>query len=152
MCYKSPNTDKLEIIELFAAIKAATHKPVVIMGDFNYPSVNCEMLEADTLGEEFLYLVNDCYLTKHVNTPIRDSSVLDLVFSSKDGMVENLHVKEHLGNSDHNTWNISLDSTRRNNLKSVHIYNKADYDIINECFFNIDWEEMFSNIYINTVE
>ena len=86
LCYKSPNTDKLEINELFAAIKAATYKPVVIMGDFNYPSVNWETLESNTLGEEFIDLVNDCYLIQHVNTPTRDSSVLDLVFSSEDGM------------------------------------------------------------------
>ena len=54
-------------------------------------------------------------------------------------MVENLNVKEHLGNSDHNiiTWNIQLDSTRRNVPKSVHNYNKADYDIINECFYRL---------------
>ena len=55
-----------------------------------------EMLEANILSEEFLDLVNDCYLTQHVNTPTRDSNVLDLFFSSEDGMVENLHVKEHL--------------------------------------------------------
>ena len=112
------------------------------MRDFNYPSVNCETLETDTLGEECLDLVNDCYLIQHVNTPTRDSSVLDLVFSSEDGMVENLHVKEHLGNSDNNiiTWNILLDSTSRNVSKSVHNYNKADYNIINEYFFNIDSE------------
>ena len=68
-------------------------------------------------------------------------------------MVENLHVKEHLGNSDHKiiTWNIPLDSTRRNVSKSVHNYNKADYDIINECFFNIVWEEMFSNFDIHAM-
>ena len=72
-------------------------------------------------------------------------------FSSEDGMVENLHVKEHLGNSDHNiiTWNISLDTTRRNVSKSGNNYNKSYYDIINECFFNI--EEMFTNIDINTM-
>ena len=87
----------------------------------------------DTLCEEFLDLVNDCYLAQHVNTPTRDSSVLDLVFSSENGMVENLHVKKHLGNSDHNiiTWDISFDSTRTNVSKFVHNYNKADYDIIN---------------------
>ena len=50
VCYKSPNADKLEINELFAAIKVATYNPVVIMGDFKYRSVNWEMLEADTLG------------------------------------------------------------------------------------------------------
>ena len=72
------------------------------MGDFNYPSVNWETLEADTVGEELLDLVNDCYLIQHVNIPTRDLNVLDLVFSSEDGMVENLHVKEHVGNSDHN--------------------------------------------------
>ena len=32
VCYKSPNANKLEMNELFAAITAATHKPVVIMG------------------------------------------------------------------------------------------------------------------------
>ena len=87
---------------------------------------------------------------EHSNTRLECTG---FYFSSDDGMVENLHVKEHLRNSDHNliTWNISLDSTRRNVPKSEHNYNKADYDIINECFFNIDWEEMFSNIDINTM-
>ena len=154
MCVTKAKTQiNLEINELFVSIKAATHKPVVIIADFNYPSVNWEALETDTLGKEFLDLVNDCYLIQHLNTPTRDSSVLDLVFSSEDGMVENLHVKEHLGKSDHNkiTWNISLDSKRRNVSKSVHNNNKADYDIINECFFNIDWEKMYSNININTM-
>ena len=33
----------------------------------------------------------------------------------------------------------------------MHNNNKVDYDIINECFFNIDWEEMYSNIDINTM-
>ena len=93
MCYKSPNADKLEINELFAAIKAATHKPVVIMGDFNNPSANWVTLEAGTLGEEFLDLVNDYYLIQHVSTPTRDSSVLNLLFYSENGMVENLHIR-----------------------------------------------------------
>ena len=85
-------------------------------GDFNYPSVTWETLETDTQDEEFLDLVNDCYLIQHLNAPTRDSSVLDLVFSSENGMLEVLLVKEHLGNSDHNiiTLDISLDSTRRN--------------------------------------
>ena len=67
-------------------------------------------------------------------------------------MVENLHVKEHLGNSDHNiiTWDISLDSARRNVSKFVHNYNKADY-ITNECFLNIDWEKFFTNIGTNAM-
>ena len=155
MCVtKSPNADKLEINELFAAIKAATNKPVVIMGDLNYPSVNWETLDTDTLDEDYLDLVNDCNLIQHVkHSNMRLECTGFVFFSSEDGMVENLHVKEHLGNSDHNiiTWNISLDSTRRNVSTSVHNYNKADYYIINECFFNIDWKEMFSNIDINTM-
>ena len=93
-----------------------------------------------------LDLENNCHLIQLVNAPIRDSSVLDLVFSSEDGMAENIHVMEYLGNSDHNiiTWDISLDSTRRNVSKSVHNYNKADYGTINEYFFNIDWEEILA--------
>ena len=122
----------MEINGSLTAIKAAIHKPVVIMEDFNYPSINWETLETDTLGKEFLDFVNDCYLIQHVNTPTRDSNVLICFFSSEDGMVKNVHVKEHLGNRHHNiiTWDISLDLTRRNISKFVRIYNKAD--MINE--------------------
>ena len=56
-----------------------------------------------------------------------------------------------LGNSDHNIWDISIDLTRRNVLKFVHNYNKADYDMIYEHLFNKDWEEMFTDIDVNTM-
>ena len=94
-----------------------------------FPSVNWGTLETDTIGEECLDLAND-YLTQHVNTPKRDSSVLNLVLSSEDGMVENVYVNQHLGNSYHNiiTWDISLDSTRINVSKFLHAYNKATVD------------------------
>ena len=51
--------------------------------------------------------------------------------------------------SSHITNILVLFLTIPTNKKFVHNYNKADYDIINECFFNIDWEEMFTNIDTN---
>ena len=42
--------------------------------------------------------------------------------------------------------------TQQENVsKFVHNYNEADYDMINEHFFYIDWEEMFTDIDINTM-
>ena len=37
-------------------------------------------------------------------------------------------------------------------FKFVHNYNKADYDMINEHSFKIDWEEMFTDIDINPLD
>jgi hypothetical protein len=46
----------------------------------------------------------DSFLLQHVQEPTRENNVLDLVLSSTEGVVDNLEVKEHLGNSDHNTY------------------------------------------------
>jgi hypothetical protein len=48
------------------------------------------------------------FLIQHVQASTRENNVLDLVLSSNEGMVNNLEVKEHLGNIDHNTicWDL----------------------------------------------
>ena len=47
-------------------------------------------------------LVQDCFLVQHVLAPTRANNVLDLVLSPEVGLVENLEIREHFSNSDHN--------------------------------------------------
>jgi hypothetical protein len=74
----------------------------LIMGDFNYPGVNWDTMSSDSKGSEFLDLVQDLYLVQHVHKPTRENNILDFVVTSEQNMVEDLVVKEHLANSDHN--------------------------------------------------
>ena len=46
--------------------------------------------------EDFLVLVQDCFLTQFVDKPTRGSAVLDLLLNNDPNMVEELEVGEHL--------------------------------------------------------
>ena len=73
---------------------------VLIMGDFNLPGI--DWIQEQGKGradEDFLVLVQDCFLTQFVDKPTRGSAVLDILLSNNSNMVE---VGEHLGSSDHN--------------------------------------------------
>ena len=56
---------------------------------FNFPHLNWSNLESDDKSnEQFLDLIQDCYLTQHVLNPIRGSNVLDLFLTSESSMVD----------------------------------------------------------------
>ena len=70
----------------------------IIMGDFSHGHMQWKSLES-TGGEDqqFLCLMQDSFLE-----PTRGENVLDIVFSSQNGIVDNVSIYEPLGNSDHN--------------------------------------------------
>ena len=53
-------------------------------------------------GQQFLFLIQDSFLTQHVLEPTRGGNVLDIVLSSQNELVDNVKIHEPLGNSDHN--------------------------------------------------
>ena len=52
--------------------------------------------------QQFLFLIQDSFLTQHVLVPTRGKNVLDIVLSSQKVLVDNVKILEPLGNSDHN--------------------------------------------------
>ena len=101
--YKSPNiTEQNEknMIEILGRIK---DKYIVYMGDFNYPNINWESLNARGKDYDFLKMTQDKFLTQHVDFPTRDKNILDLVFSTEKNMVENVEIIGKLGTSDHDS-------------------------------------------------
>ena len=95
VCYRSPSADNTEVQQLFSAINSVKNKQLLIMGDFNYPNIDWDLLESDQCGSSFLDLIQHCFLVQHVQTATRDNNILDLVLTSEEGMVEGLEVKEH---------------------------------------------------------
>ena len=87
---------------MFRAISIASTYQALTMGDFNYPGINWETLEADSRSQSFLDLTQDCFLIQHVSVPTRNNNILDLVTTTEANMVEITQVLEHFCNSDHN--------------------------------------------------
>ena len=87
------------------------------MGDFNHGHIQWKYLES-TGGEDqqFLFLIQDSFLTQHVLEPTRGENVLDIVLSSQKELVDNVKIHEPLGNSNHTQihFNINLKSENKN--------------------------------------
>ena len=86
------------------------------MGDFNHGHIQWKSLES-TGGEDqqFLFLIQENFLTQHVLELTRGENVLDIV-SSVQKLVDNVKIHEPLGNSDHNQihFDINVKSESKN--------------------------------------
>jgi len=71
-----------------------SRQQVLVMGDFNYPHIDwININSTDKSSEQFLDLLQDCYLTQHVTEPTRNN-ILDLVLTSECNMVDYIEVRD----------------------------------------------------------
>ena len=146
VCYRSPNIDDEENKCLMDTIRFFSSDVVVIMGDFNHRDIDWKRWHSDSSkGQEFLEVVNDLFLTQHVNEKTRGSNILDLVFSSESGLVEDLEICSPISNSDHNCilFNICVDLKTEVVVNEIFNYHQADFASINYVLGGIDWDENF---------
>ena len=117
------------------------------MGDFNYPGINWETLEADSMSQGFLDLTRDCFLIQHVPVPTRNNNILDLVMTTEANMVENIQVIEHFCNSDHNiiVWDLVLTTHIMDKMHKKQCFYKANYVEMRDCLSKINWDEVLQN-------
>jgi len=67
-----PTASKEETHDLFINIKKYSKYSTLIMGDFNFSDIN--WVDMDAVGkeeQEFVKLINDCFLIQHVHSPTR---------------------------------------------------------------------------------
>lgn len=144
VCYRSPTANEREIKELFENIKRNTNETAIVMGDFNYKDIDWEIMRTSGDGNDFIEMINDCFLTQHVLEPTRGDSILDLVLSTESGLVEEIKIECPVSNSDHNvvTFRIAqgIDIKKKNKGVPVYSYHKASYDKINERLNLVEWE------------
>ena len=152
VCYRSPNTLELEYAELFSNIRRAAEHQVLIMGDFNFPDIDWETLDAGGKAKDFVDLIQDCFLYQHVSAPTRGENLLDLVLTSEENMIEKVEIKEKLPNSDHNIvfFKMRYKSECKNScVGAAYDYNKADFYEMRNFLNQINWEQKLLSREVN---
>lgn len=126
--YRPPNNpadwDAQLILTLQKALRAKfTH--ILIMGDFNTPSLCTNPFPQGTFDAQLRDLIESTPLYNHVRAPTRYRgqtipSLLDLVLTNEELMVESVDILQPLGCSDHSVLNFSYTTYASRNDKPQH--------------------------------
>ena len=95
------------------------------MGDFNFNGINWEDMlspgaDLSSPNHKFIECIRDCFFFfQHVLEPTRqrgrdNPSLLDLIFTNEENMVENLIYLAPLGHNDHSIIKFDSNSTTKN--------------------------------------
>ena len=118
------------------------------MGDFNHGHIQWNSLESTGIeDQQFLFLIQDSFLTQHVLEPTRGENVLDIVLSSQKELVDNVKIFEPLGNSDHNQihFDINVKSESKNKKMYKRNFHKGNYKDMRKYLAKLDWNNILMN-------
>ena len=153
--YRSPSGDPYQsvsdLIHLLERVCALNPSHLLIVGDFNLPQIDwknniCRAPEQH-YASRFFSAVQDLFLFQHVTEPTRfrhgvSPSLLDLVLTNEEGMIDSIEHCPGLGKSDHGLLKCQLacysSTSRHVNIKWN--FNKADFVEMNRRIEMIDWK------------
>ena len=149
ICYRPPDSSKVQDEALFKSIDHASQGKVLIMGDFNFAEIDWENSNSDE-SNLFLKCINDNYLIQCVDSSTRGKNVLDLIFVTEENMIENLKVGELFDSSDHQiirwTFIACKDKIQTCDMQKTFNYFKADYNQIRYEAELINWSEIVEGV------
>ena len=157
-CYRSPSStaeNNSRIIDMFKQIPSFRADGLLVMGDFNFPSIDWEEgtvnAAEDSEAAKFFDTTQDLFLYQNVSFPTRfregcNPSRLDLVFSSEEHAVVDIIEGDPLGKSDHITitWTYVYEDrlpAKDLNCASTCKYNfrKGKFSEMNESLGLVNW-------------
>jgi len=109
VCYRSTSSNMNNNAALLELIEKATlhpHKHFMLLGDFNYPTIDYSVLTvnpgSDPAAREFYDKTMDTFLYQNVHEATRvrhgkNPSKLDYIFTEEDNLIENLETLPPLG-------------------------------------------------------
>ena len=145
LVYRPPNSSESFDVSLYNEIKSNVGTGnIVIMGDFNCPSVNWDSFVCDSEGNRLLTTMDDLFMEQLVNHPTRYNNILDLVFTNNPNQICDMTVGECLGTSDHRIirFNILYKFKAVDNISFIPNYRKANFDSIRAEILSNDWDEL----------
>ena len=160
LCYRSPGSNAendsclIQLMET-AAIRAETHH-VVILGDFNFPQIDYNNEHASAADDDpatlFFNKTQDMCLYQHVRKPTRlrqhqTPSILDLVFTEEENLIDMIHYDAPLGKSDHVLliWDLQLSCPEMRGAQMKYNYHKGDFVAIQNSLQCINWNERWKD-------
>ena len=148
LVYRSPNINEEDNTKIKTAIKEVSKGECIIMGAFNHGHIQWNSLESTGIeDQQFLFLIQDSFLTQHVLEPTRGENVLDIVLSSQKELVDNVKIIEPFGNSDHNQihFDINVKSESKNKKTYKRNFHKGNYKDMRKYLAKQDWNNMLMN-------
>lgn len=154
--YRPPNQTAQEI-ELFIeglydsldSITGSLNQSIVLLGDFNDRCVNWDSDHRDSeVGLKLVNLVASMNLFQLVTTPTRNNNLLDLLITDSPGYFMDIDTLDPIDDLDHRviygTFNIV--TPKSHNIKrKVWLYDRANYERLNNLFLSTDWDDLFSS-------
>ncbi len=157
--YRSPNCtvdNELNLFRLLNEISNLRSTQIIIAGDFNYPEIDWNNWQTPNEGlvhgsGAFIECLRDSFFYQHVTQPTRgrqnnEPHILDLIITRTEDELSDLEYESPLGMSDHSVlrFNVNYNNTIDIQEKWRFIYDKADYDAMNQSL-QIDWDNEFVN-------
>ncbi|GAB0204924.1 hypothetical protein GRJ2_002958000 [Grus japonensis] len=145
VCYRPPDQGDQADEALYRQIGAASHsQALVLMGDFNHPNI-CwrDNTAGHKQSRKFLECVDDNFLLQVIEEPTRRGAMLDLVLTSKEGLVGDVKLKGSLGCSDHEMVEFKiLRAARRAHSKLTTLdFRRADFSLFRDLLSRIPWDK-----------
>ena len=152
--YRSPTNDLArlnetteEICKIIEEATSQNSTHLLICGDFNYPNIDWENDYVDEASpiRRFIDTIQSTHLHQHVSQPTRyrhdqEPSLLDLILTNEEGMLQNLSHNPGLGESDHECLNFDLCCYKVVQEKStLPNFHKGNYATIRDRICDLDW-------------
>ena len=153
VCYRSTNSEIFDYDShsaLCNLISEVSSKHVLLMGDFNYPSIDWIAHGVHSGGsveaKQFMDQLDECFFTQHITSPTRQNTTLDLVITSEPDFVQDIAVGPPLATSDHNmiTWNCIADVNHKTTQCTKLNYAKANFEEIKARLRATDWDTLLA--------
>lgn len=135
--YRSPSSEATNDVSMLRMLSLAAnsgHNYCLILGDFNFPTIDWDLLQSSPREQAFLDCTLENCLTQMVYFPTRGDSILDLIFVNDPSLVSTVEVQSEFPGSDHKTVIASL-RVKPNSVSS----DKATADNPHFRFSLADW-------------
>ncbi|GAB0206162.1 hypothetical protein GRJ2_003081800 [Grus japonensis] len=123
---------------------ASRSQALVLMGDFSHPDI---CWRDNTAGHKqsrrFLECIDDNFLLQVIEEPTRRCAMLDLVLTSKEGLVGDVKLKGSLGCRDHEMVEFKiLRAVRRAHSKLTALaFRRADLGLFRGLLGRVPWDK-----------
>jgi hypothetical protein len=129
------------------------------MGDFNFPELDWNNEKSDAgpghPATLFLKATKDTFLLQHQKLPTwyregQRANVLDLVFTNRDDMINDVTTTAGISKSDHCTLIISINCAYDTSTKPARFnFKKTDFTILNQELEAENWNAKLANLSVN---
>ncbi|GAB0204837.1 hypothetical protein GRJ2_002949300 [Grus japonensis] len=146
VCYRPPDQQDQVDEAICRQIGAAScSQPLVLMGNFNNPSICWRGKTArHEQSRRFLECADDNFLLQVIEKPMRTGAMLDLVLTNKEGLVGNMKLKGSLGCNDHEMVEFKiLRAVGRVHSKLAALdFRRADFGFFRDLLGRVPWDKV----------